>query len=205
MCTGPARTRRSQRRIGRRRRGPAVGGSPTPTGSAGRSRARRRARRAGLRPIRRPRRTTGPRPPPHTPPRTARPPARAAPRGASGGRPPPQHLAQSRSQRDRIGELHSAHLVGDSSDRQGCRRGHGSLPMIELGVRTARSSPGPCPHPHRRPRVAAAQRLLTATMPTPWPDGGLECGSGKAHTELGQETGQGARCSGAVTWRCHRR
>ena len=49
---------------------------------------------------------------------------------------------------DAVGELHCAHLVGDSSDRQGCRRGHGSLPMIELGVRTARSPPGPCPRPH---------------------------------------------------------
>jgi hypothetical protein len=40
--------------------------------------------------------------------------------------------------------------------------------MILYGVRTARSPPEPCPHLHLRPRVAAAQRLLTATLPTPW-------------------------------------
>src|SRR5215213_615666 len=44
--------------------------------------------------------------------------------------------------------------------------------MIRLGVRTARSPQGPCPHPHSRPHVVAAQRLLTATLPTPWLEGG---------------------------------
>jgi hypothetical protein len=47
--------------------------------------------------------------------------------------------------------------------------------MIELGVRTARSPPGPCLRPYLHSRVAAAQRLLTATLPTPWvTPGGLE-------------------------------
>jgi hypothetical protein len=33
---------------------------------------------------------------------------------------------------ERIGQFHPTHLVDEDRDGQGCRRGHGSLPMIEL-------------------------------------------------------------------------
>jgi hypothetical protein len=51
---------------------------------------------------------------------------------------------------------------------KGADAGTTLFPMIELGVRTARSPRESCPHPRFTPRVAAAQRLLTATLPTPW-------------------------------------
>jgi transposase len=57
--------------------------------------------------------------------------------------------------------------------------------MIEIGVRTARSPPGPCPRPYLHSRVAAAQRLLTATLPTP-------CGN----RYLGQVLGEAAVAAG---------
>ena len=40
--------------------------------------------------------------------------------------------------------------------------------MIKAGVRTAMITTRAVPVPLPRPRVAAAQRLLTATLPTPW-------------------------------------
>ena len=49
---------------------------------------------------------------------------------------PGQDRLQGRGERDRIGQLHPAHLLSDSSNRQGCRCGHDS-PMITAGVRTA--------------------------------------------------------------------
>src|SRR5512133_3361119 len=78
-----------------------------------------------------------------------------------------QHRPQLGCDGDRIGQFHPPPLLDEARDGQGCRRGHGSLPMIELGVRTARSPPGPCPRPYLHSRVPAAQRLLTATLPTP--------------------------------------
>jgi hypothetical protein len=46
------------------------------------------------------------------------------------------------------------------------------FPMIKPGVRTARSPRESGPHPRLTPHVAAAQRLFTATLPTPWSGNG---------------------------------
>ncbi len=81
--------------------------------------------------------------------------------------------------RDRIGQFDLTHPVGDTLDVDVERRvadkqrsirmptGHGSLPVIELGVRTARSPPGPRRYPHPQPGVTTAQHLPAATSPSP--------------------------------------
>ena len=121
-----------------------------------RCRACRPPWRAGRRPTRRSRRTSAPRPRPRTPPRSAPRPGRwRIPRGLRGSTTCASDRPQGRGERDRIGQLHPAHLVGEGSDGQGCRRGHGSLPMIETGVRTAMITTRAVPAPRTSDRVSS--------------------------------------------------
>jgi hypothetical protein len=88
--------------------------------------------------------------------------------GSPARRPPAQRRAQERELGNRIGFGQPFHLIDEVGDRQRCGRGHGSLPDGRAW-RENRKITHECRARTRipAPRVAAAQRLLTTTLPTP--------------------------------------
>ena len=117
------------------------------------------ARRAGRRPIRRSRRTSAPRPRPRTPSRSTPRPADGGSRDACADRPPSPGPLRVGASATGSGSSTPPTLLGDSGDGQGCRCGHGSLPMIETGVRTVmittRAVPAPSAYDRVSPQLSA--------------------------------------------------
>ena len=110
-----------------------------------------------------------------------------------------QDRCQPRGRGDRIGQVQPGHSIERGRDRRRYDYGHGSRPMITVGVGTAMITVGVVPVPLPRQRVAADQRPLIPTLPSPCAPGQCDRrGSGRADDHAGSTgirscTGRGPR------------
>ena len=99
-----------------------------------------------------------------------------------------QDRCQPRGRGDRIGQVQPGHSIERGRDRRRYDYGHGSRPMITVGVGTAMITVGAVPVPLPRRRVVADQRPFTTTLPSPClgPQSGYTKGADLRRWQLSQ-------------------